>query len=641
MANLTPAARLKVKSDTFYLPVPNEGVYFRNNVGTFRMEGEMIDRWIEKLVPMFNGEYTLAKLTDGLSDPYRQRVYEIAEVLQQKGIARDVSQDRAHRLTEGIEQKYAAQIAFLDSFGDSGAYRFQSYRQAGVLAVGSGPFLLALVSALLESGMPKFGVLITDEVPTNRQRLNELVEQARKSDPEAAIEEVVLRNEGASAWRDVVQPYQSILYVSQAGGVEELRLLQAVCKEEKKLLLPALCLHQTGMAGPLVHPESEGCWESAWRRIHKSAVHKDPELHAFSSTAGALLANVIVFELFKNVTGVAGSELRNSVYQLNLETLEGSHHSFLPHPQVLEWPGGAAAWVQDLERRLEGSTGRSAPNELFSYFNRLTSVQTGILHIWEEGDLRQLPLSQCRVQAADPLSEGPAELLPDTICSGFTHEEARREAGLTGIEAYVSRLSGTLVNTDEFVGIGAGETAVEGVTRGLQAWLSERLGKRQTGRNPPVVRVQPSKVEDERCRYYLQALATMRGAPIIGLGEQVSGFPVVWVGSGDCWYGSVGLNMTIALRSALQAALSKAQNQSAHRSAHALEASSVLLGKEAPLSLAIPASDGTAQPDVLRDAMKVLKRNGKRLLVVDLAVEPFLKDGLGGVFGVLLREGEA
>jgi hypothetical protein len=55
MTNLTPAARLKVKGDTFFLPVPNDNVYFRNNVGTFRMKGEMIDWWIEKLI-YENGE---------------------------------------------------------------------------------------------------------------------------------------------------------------------------------------------------------------------------------------------------------------------------------------------------------------------------------------------------------------------------------------------------------------------------------------------------------------------------------------------------------------------------------------------------------------------------------------------------------
>lgn len=112
MTSLTPAARLKVKDDTFFLPVPNDGVYFRNNVGTFRMEGGMIDRWIEKLVPMFSGEHTLEDLTDGLSYTHRERVYEIANVLYQQGFVRDVSKDLTHQLTDGIIQKYAGQIAF-------------------------------------------------------------------------------------------------------------------------------------------------------------------------------------------------------------------------------------------------------------------------------------------------------------------------------------------------------------------------------------------------------------------------------------------------------------------------------------------------------------------------------------------------
>jgi putative thiazole-containing bacteriocin maturation protein len=568
-------------------------------------------------------------------------VYEIAEVLHQKGFVRDVSQDRPHQLKEEILQKFASQIAFLDSFGDSGAYRFQSYRQASVLAVGSGPFFVSLVSALIESGLPKIHVLITDAMPTNRQRLTELAEQARKTDPDVFIEEVSLQKVGAIAWRNVLQPFQSILYVSQDGDIEELRHLHTVCKEEKKVLLPAVCLKQVGMAGPLIHPEFEGCWESAWRRIHESAVNKDALQHTFSSTAGAMLANVIVFEWFKMFTGVTEVELKNSFYLLDLETLEGSWHPYLPHPLVNRLARAASDWVQDLDLRLaESSDGRKS-NALFPYFNRLTSVQTGIFHIWEEGDLKQLPLSQCRVQAVDPLSEGPAKLLPVKICSGLTHEEVRREAGLAGIEAYVSRLAEVLVDSKGFVGVGAGETAAESVSRGLQACLAEQLGKQQTVRKPTVNWVEFSKIEDERSRFYMQSLTTMQGAPIIGLGESLSGFPVVWVGTGDRWYGAVGLNKTLAFRQSLQAALLKLQNQSAWHEVQVLEMSSVNLNTEIPLRLEIPSTDETSQLEVLEGALEILKMNGKQLLAVDLAVEPFLKETLGGVFGVVLREGES
>ncbi|SFJ80683.1 putative thiazole-containing bacteriocin maturation protein [Thermoflavimicrobium dichotomicum] len=642
MTNLNPSMRLKVKGDTFFLPDPNGGVYFRNNSVSFRLEGRTIDQWIEKLIPMFNGEHTLEDITDGLSDPYRNRVYEIAEILYQNGFVRDVSQDRPHQLPDEVLKKYASQIEFLDSFGGSGAYRFQSYCQSKVLAVGSGPFFVSLVAALFESGLSRFHVLITDSVQTNRQRLAELAAHARRTDPEVAMEEVTLHKEGMSSWQGAVQPFDAILYVSQEGNVEELRVLHAVCREEKKVLLPAICLQQVGLAGPLVHPDSDSCWESAWRRMHQSALCKDPQLHTFSSTAGAMLANVIVFEWFKSVTGVTESEGKNKFFLLDLETLEGNWHSFMPHPLVT---GRAAKWVQDLDLRLERSADRRESNGLLRYFSLLTSQESGIFHIWEEGDLKQLPLAQCRVQAADPLSEGPAELLPDIVCTGLTHVEARREAGLAGIEAYVSRMVGLLVEDgmvepQEFVGVGAGETVAEGVCRGLQKCLDEELRKRQDQKTP-VFHVQLRAVEDERCQFYLQALTTMQGEPTIGLGEEVSGFPVVWVGTGGRWYGSVGLNVTLALRKALQQALTKAQNQATCLTMQALEASTVLLEEKVPQSLAIPGCEDEAQSEVLQSALQILKRNHKRLLVLDLALEPFLQEELAGVFGVLLREEES
>ncbi|EZP78428.1 thiazole-containing bacteriocin maturation protein [Parageobacillus genomosp. 1] len=653
MKNLNASSRLKVKRDTFFLPDPNGGVYFRNNFSSFRMKGNTIYQWIEKLMPMFNGEHTLGELTEGLSAPYRNRVYEIAEILYKNGFVRDVSQDRPHQLDSKILQKYASQIEFIESFVDSGAFRFQVYRQSKVLAIGSGPFLVSLVSALIESGLPKFHVLITDSMPTNRMRLKELAENARKTDSEVAIEEITLqKGAGGSSWREVVQPFEWILYVSQEGNVGELRALHAVCREEKKGFLPAISLQQVGLAGPLVHPDSEGCWESAWRRIHRSALREDRPLQTFSSTAGAMLANVIVFELFKKVTGVTKSEQRNQFFLLDLETLEGDWHSFIQHPLVTN-ECVAAELIQDLDLRLNQNSSRNDPSRLFHYFNQLTSAESGIFHIWEEGGLKQLPLAQCCVQAVNPLSEGPAELLPEVVCSGLTHEEARREAGLAGIESYVSPMIDLLVTSSlnrekevgvitpqEFIGVGAGETIAEGICRGLQKCLDEELSKRQVNRREPIFRAWLGTVEDDRCRFYLQALTTMHGPPTIGLGEKVLGFPVVWVGTGGRWYGSAGLNITMALRKALEQALMDAQNQAQAASLRiqALEDSSILLNEEEPLRLEIPACEETAQLELLQSAMQVLKQNGMRLFVFDLAIEPFLKEELAGVFGVLLRK---
>ncbi|MGM0834561.1 MAG: putative thiazole-containing bacteriocin maturation protein [Bacillota bacterium] len=649
MTNLNPSMRLKVKRDTFILPDSNRGVYFRNNVSSFHMKGSTIEQWINKLIPMFNGEYTLGNLTNGLPIPHRDRVYEISEVLYKNGFVRDVSQDRPHDLTDQVIKKYASQIEFLENFGDSGAYRFQTYRQAKVLAIGSGTFFVSLVSSLIESGLPKFHVLITDSVPTNRLRLEELVVHARKTNPEIAIEEFILKKEGESSWRELVQSFDSILYVSQVGDVEELRALHKICREEKKLLLPAIFLNQVGLAGPLVHPDSEGCWESAFRSIHQSVFCNDEQLHCFTSTAGAMLANIIVFELFKNVTRVTESDQKNQFFLLDLDTLEGNWHSFMPHPLVT----GCAKvqWVQDIDLKLKQSFSKGEPSRLLLYFSQLTSAESGVFHILEEEDLKQLPLAQCRVQVVDPLSEGPAELLPSIVCTELTHVNARKEAGLSGIEAYVSRLADLLVTTippqqkaerrivesGEFIGVGAGETIAEGVCRGLQKCLTEELSKQMVDQKNVVYRVQLSDVDDERCRYYLQALTTMQGAPIIGLGEEVSGFPVIWVGTNNRWYGSVGLNTTLALQKALQQALMNGKNQATQ----ALADSSLVLIDKVPQSLLIRSSEEISQPEVLQSAMQVLKRYRKRLFLFELALEPFLKKELVGVYGMMLREGES
>lgn len=651
MTNLNPSMRLKVKRDTFFLPNTESSVYFRNNLSSFLMEGRSIDQWIEKIMPMLNGEYTLGELTNGLQGPYKNRVYEIAEALYQNGFVRDVSHDRSHQLEEKVLTKYAEQIEYLDSFGDSGAYRFQTFRQSKVLAIGSGPFLISLISALIECGLPKFHMLVTDSVPTNRRRLAEIVEHTRKENPEIELKEINQHIQKENNWTDIVKSFDSILYVSESGDVEELCMLNHACREEKKLFLPAVCLNQVGLAGPLVHPDNDGCWESAWRRLHKSVFNKNKQLHTFSSTSGAMLANVIVFELFKKLTGCKGAEQKNHYFLLDLETLEGSWHSFVPHPMVTDQM--KAIWVRDFNLLDEKHVDSRKLSELLLSFSQMTSAESGIFHIWGEGELNQLPLAQCRVQATDPFTEGPAELLPSIVCSGLTHEETRIEAGLTGIEAYLSnsleRLVPSLppyqegvraVETKELIGVGAGESFSKSVYRGLQKCLEKELRKHQLNQKKHIItKIKRKAIDDERSLFYLKALTTLEEAPIIGLGDEFLGFPVVWVGTNNCWYSSIGLNMTMAFRNALQQAIMMSSKQAEGLTKVKSEDPSVLLEEGLELSIHIPHYDDATQPDVLQTAIHILEENQKRLFVFEIRQESFLNEKIDTV-GVLIREEE-
>ncbi|MBS2967884.1 bacteriocin maturation protein [Metabacillus sp. KIGAM252] len=606
MHNLDPSMRLKVNRDTVFIPDPSGEVYFRNNRSSFQMEGSTISQWIEKLMPMFTGDRSLDELTAGLTPAYRDRVYEIAGVLYNNGYLRDVSEERPHQLPEQVLRHFGSQIEFLDGFGGSGAAKFEDFRKTKVLAAGSGPFFVSLVSALLDSGLPKFHMRMTDMAPSDRERIRELVEEARKYDQEAAVEEIP-----SQSWQEAVQPYQTILYISE--DREELTALRQICESEGKILIPAIFLENEGIAGPVLHPEMNGDVESVIKSVHTVS---DERLNPPSPTAAAMLANLIAFEWLKEATGLKAAEDRQ-FYLLNLETLEGSWHSVTPH---LKKKASVTPAVH-IRERIEREPDQKLGYWLIS-FSELTSPQTGIFHAWEEGELTQLSLAQCRVQAVHPET---GEILPEIVCAGINHEEARRESGLAGIEAYASCLM-------EADGIGAGETAAEAICRALHKALERELGKREK-ENAPIYPVQ-LHAEDEECRYYWQVLNTLQGPPVIGIGKEIAGFPSVWVGTGKGWTNRTGLNLTLAVRSALKQAIQQVQSSNVTHSAN----SPVLL--ENAIRLMIPAYE-LEEKALYSYAEDVLDREGIQLEITELEVDPLIKQGIAGVFGVALRKGES
>lgn len=622
MKPLHVSTRLKMKRDTFFLPDSNGNVYFRNNASSFHMKGRSINEWIEKLTPMFNGEYTLGELTDGLPDPYKKRVFEIATILCENGFAKDISEDRPHQLPKSILKKYASQIEFLNNFDHSGAYRFQQYRQQKILAIGSGSFFLSLVSALLESGASTLYTMVTNTEETNTERLQELFQHAKESDPELFAQEITFTED-----KNALQQFDCILYVSETEQIEELRMLHRICKEKNKMFFPALCINGIGLAGPLVQEENEACWESAWRRIHHDVFPVDQKTHAPSSTAEALLANVSVFECFKKMTGVTKSSETNRFFLLNLETLEGDWHSFSPHPFVKE--SIKIQQFEDFDALAEQS---DQSNEEILRLHPFISKESGVFHIWEESDLKQLPLAQCRVQVTDLLSSGPAYVLPEIICSGFTHTEARCEAGLQGIEAYAAHI----IDTPQVIGVGAGVSKAECVYRGLQHYLDGQL-KIKMNEGMIASQVYLEAIEDERSQFYLEALTTMCESPLIAFGEPLHQFPVVLVRVQNHWYGNVGFNNSIAVQRALEQALVAIQNGAEQER----ELCNVLLQEDAPISIIVPSSKDTSQKDVLQSAMQVLQQQNKQLSVFNITLGEEWEKHIAGIVTVSLREEDA
>ena len=72
--------------------------------------------------------------------------------------------------------------------------------------------MVSLASALIESGLPKFHFMLTDSVPTNQLRINDLVHNAYNGlILKWRYEQVPLeKREGKSFWQEALQPYDWI-----------------------------------------------------------------------------------------------------------------------------------------------------------------------------------------------------------------------------------------------------------------------------------------------------------------------------------------------------------------------------------------------------------------------------------------------
>jgi putative thiazole-containing bacteriocin maturation protein len=310
--------------------------------------------------------------------------------------------------------------------------------------------------------------------------------------------------------------------------------------------------------------------------------------------------------------------------------LEGAWHGFLPHPLVAGYQSVKRLSDEEMRARIRQPEDSAEGLALLPYFDGLSSAETGILHIWEEGDLPQIPFAACRVQAVDATAEGPAGLLPEKVCLGLTHEEARRKAGLVGIEAYTANILSSLDMKDfpvkDGIAVGAGQTFAEALSRGLQKCLSHAWVNRPTQASPDITPVEIVSIEDELCRYGLDVLAATQGPLTLGLGDKLHGFPVVWLGTGKAWYATVGLSVPLALRYVLEQALLARPSQATPNTIDERK------------RLTIQQCDRTIQAKTLLDALVTLRDNGMCIDIVDLSIEPFMRETIAGVFGVWLRE---
>jgi len=463
-----------------------DGVLFRNNQRSFRVKGKVVYSWMEYLAPYLDGRHTLQEIVEGLGPEKQAIVMNLVDSLATNHFLKDSSYDLAHTLSPTELETYASEIAFIDSFCDSAAYRFERFREQQVLVIGSGLTLTGLVHACLKCGVRQLAVLTTQECETNTRRHRDYLDLFHQGDPRQMLREIETPDwENEAEVLTALHSFDMIVHVSDRPMLARARMLNQLCVTHNKNLLQALLVEDQAWIGPLVRSDANGCWECAWRRLQANLStmqghnglnpqrgHSVPplsmvikstraqlveELHSsyafqdqttapisrfIALPTAALVANQLAFEILKYVAEAGPLETAESLIEADLETGCSQKHLFLPHPlcSACHHPAPPTAELfLDSIHQLEQAE-PLAPDQFSERVAPCFEERLGLFRSLDGEDFNQLPLSVCKAVVSNPLSQETLDNPPEVIGVGMGFSAARRRATDRACEIYAASL---------------------------------------------------------------------------------------------------------------------------------------------------------------------------------------------------------
>lgn len=401
------SARLTFREDAYYAKVPG-GVHILTNQGETSLSGSSVHEWIERLVPLLDGRYSLDDLTATLSPQRRELVSSLLTALVERGVVRQLGQDRPHGLTEAEVADHAPELGFLSYFRDSAAHVFERYRNLRVAVLGSGAPAAAVRRACLRSGVravPPVTPLPAADLQT-RVRSADLVIQV-SGDPGDSAADLVARA------------------CAQAG----VPLAQAVFADGHAWLQPACRVGSDG----------HGWWAGRRRLLALTGAQTGPG--PVTEPAITLIATQLVHDVFRYLTELRAPQHRPRLARMCLDTLETEQHDYLVHP--LDVPAAGEDDEQFLDRLARLSAAAPLTEEEFS--RRAVTLMDSRLGIFAEigeGDLAQLPVHVTQTVVSDPAGLlGGGAPRPKVSGAGLDFETARYRAALQALSCYGSLMA--------------------------------------------------------------------------------------------------------------------------------------------------------------------------------------------------------
>ncbi|GHO41909.1 TOMM precursor leader peptide-binding protein [Ktedonospora formicarum] len=388
------------KADTYCLPLHN-GVYLRGNSDRLFLKGKSLYPLLQYLIPHLNGNVTLEEITRGLDADRKRMVVNLIEKLITHHFLTDKNQDQPD-MSHSLEQEdHAPNLAFIQSFQSFGSTRFEAFRHKRLLIIGDGANCDALVQAGLRSGLQHISIMLASE----RDQLRSSV----WSNYDASTEGV--RVIASPPWDNeaqlnaLFQAYDAILHCAYYPQLARAQLVNRVCIEKGKILIQAVMNNGVAWIGPLVCPEMHTCWECAWRRLQANVFDADLLARSDSSFEverrvpvaldAELIANHLLFELFRYFTQIDSTETGGKMKVMDLNTYESEIHPFVKHPLCQACQSPVPQTSEQFLQRVLGLQHQSPmdPQDLLEKFFRYVDAKTGLFPSVENSHFVRLPLA--------------------------------------------------------------------------------------------------------------------------------------------------------------------------------------------------------------------------------------------------------
>lgn len=448
--------RPKLQADVIYIQAA-DGVYLRKNKGSLKLKGKSAYRLLESLVPYLTGHYSLEEITQGLDSERKAMVTRLIETLLTNQFAKDAEQDQPHQLSEQELATYASEITFIDSFQTSAASRFENFRKKQLLIIGSGLSLTCLVQAALHCGIKQVNVMMTPECEAISVPYPDTLNLFTKNDPQQTVHLLSLPSyEDESDILQAIQGYDVVLHISDRPMLARARLLNKVCFEQKKTLIQAILVEDQAWIGPLVGLKNDACWECAWRRLQSHRVNNTEQLqqYAFGDKAAVpvsrfhvvstamLVANRLLFELFKYLTQAGPVTLDGNMVEIDLTTLVARPHAFLPYPHCQTCQHPVAPDRDEFLAEIHRKQQRE-PMDLANFSKdavRCIDNELGLVEMIGEDDFVQAPLAISQVTLPAPMLQEQSGHAVKITCAGMDLHSARMQAIQRACENYAVHL---------------------------------------------------------------------------------------------------------------------------------------------------------------------------------------------------------